>query len=439
MGMRVSRGWFCVLVVAALARDVHAESKEITICWADWDPAYALKEVSKDFSKRTGIATRFDLVLWTNFTGTFLNVLNSRDGRCDILIGDSQWIGTAATAGHYLKLNDFLNKAGIDIGGFLPSTVEGYSTWPKGSKSYWALPAMGDALGWTYRKDWFAKPEVRQAFKRTHGYDLEVPRTWTQLRDIARFFQGRIIDGRKRYGAAIYTERASEGITMGVTSALYAWGFQYANPKRPYDMMGYVNSAVAVEALEFYRSIYDCCTPPGHADSYMEGNLESYKRGDVALQMNFFAFFPGIARDPKVGAVSGFFANPAQKVPGSTLGGQGMSIVSYSKKQDLAREYIKWFAQPEVQKKWWGAGGFSCHQKILNAPGFQESAPFAGEFLKAMKDVQDFWQEPAYPKLLKAMQLRVHDYVVAGKGTAKEALDKLVADWRVIFEDEGKL
>ena len=37
------------------------------------------------------------------------------------------------------------------------------------------------------------------------------------------------------------------------------------------------------------------------------------------------------------------------------------------------------------------------------------------------------------------MQKRVHDYVVADKGTAKEALDSLVKDWTQTFQDDGKL
>ena len=37
------------------------------------------------------------------------------------------------------------------------------------------------------------------------------------------------------------------------------------------------------------------------------------------------------------------------------------------------------------------------------------------------------------------MQKRVHDYVVAGQGTAQEALDMLVKDWTEVFQDEGKL
>jgi multiple sugar transport system substrate-binding protein len=37
------------------------------------------------------------------------------------------------------------------------------------------------------------------------------------------------------------------------------------------------------------------------------------------------------------------------------------------------------------------------------------------------------------------MQDRVHNFVVAGEGSAKEALDGLVRDWTEVFEDEGKL
>jgi len=53
--------------------------------------------------------------------------------------------------------------------------------------------------------------------------------------------------------------------------------------------------------------------------------------------------------------------------------------------------------------------------------------------------VIDFWAEPSYAQLLLAMQKRIHDYVVADKGTAKEALDGLVADWRKVFVEDGKM
>jgi multiple sugar transport system substrate-binding protein len=423
-----------------MAPTQQAQAESLTLCWAAWDPANALVEMSKDFTAQTGIEMNFEFVPWPNFADRMLNELNSGGKLCDLPIGDSQWIGGSAENGHYVKLNSFFDREGISMDDFLPATVYAYSTWPKGSPNYWALPAMGDANGWVYRKDWFSRPALRTEFRSKYGRDLAPPKTWTEMKEVAEFFQGREIDGKRVYGAAIFTERGSEGITMGATGALYSWGFKYQNPNKPYDMEGFVNSKDAVEALEFYKSLYKCCTPPGYTDSYMEEGLDAFKSGQVAMMMNWFAFFPGLYKDPVVGGDKiGFFVNPGQKVEASTLGGQGISVVSYSEKKDSALKYIKWFASPPVQTKWWSLGGYSCHKSVLLDPGFAGTAPFAADFLKAMSGVQDFWQEPAYAELLLAMQKRVHDYVVADKGTAQEALDKLIEDWTEVFEDEGKL
>jgi len=427
-------------LVLASAPTAHAQSKQLTLCWAAWDPANALVELSKGFTAKTGIQMKFEFVPWTSFADRFLNELNSKGKLCDLMIGDSLWIGGAAENGHYVKLNDFFDKNGIKMSDFMPATVTGYAEWPKRTPNYWALPAMGDAVGWTYRKDWFARPELQKEFKAKYGHDLAPPKTYAELKQIAEFFQGRTIDGKKVYGAYIYTERGSEGITMGVTNVLYDWGFEYENPKKPYDMKGFVNSADAVKGLEFYKALYKCCTAPGLSNAYMGEGLDAFKSGQVAMQMNFFAFFPGLYKDPNVGGDKiGFFANPAEKRHFTQLGGQGISVVSYSPNREGALQYIKWFAQPDVQKKWWALGGYSCHKAVLNDPGFVKSAPFAQDFLTSMEMVKDFWAEPSYAQLLLAMQKRVHDYVVADKGTAKEALDALVTDWTKVFKDDGKI
>jgi len=428
------------LMALAGSLPLAAGAEKITIGWAAWDPANALVELSKDFTAKTGIEVGFEFVPWPNFADRMLNELNSHSDRMDLLIGDSQWIGGSAENGHYVKLNDFLTKEGISMDSFLEPTVEGYSTWPKGTKNYWAVPLMGDANGWTYRKDWFSRPELKEAFKAQYNRELAPPKTWQELYEVAKFFQGREIDGKKVYGAAIFTERGSEGITLGLSSALYAWGVNYDDPKKPYHLDGFTNSPAAVEALEFYKKLFKECTPPGYTDAYMQEGLDAFKSGQVAMMMNWFAFFPGLYKDPVVGGDKiGFFVNPEQNAKASTLGGQGISVVSYSKNKDAAFEYIKWFVDPEVQKKWWALGGYTCSKGVLLDPKFAASAPFAGEFLTAMSQVKDFWQEPAYAELLSAMQRRIHDYVVADKGTAQEALDKLVEDWNKVFKEEGKL
>ncbi len=425
--------------VLAVGAPTAASAEALTLCWAAWDPANALVELSKDFEQQSGIEMGFEFVPWPNFADRMLNELNSGGKLCDLLIGDSQWIGGAAENGNYVKLNDFFEAEGITMDDFIPATVTGYAEWPKNTPNYWALPAYADVVGWTYRKDWFSRPELQTEFKGKYGYDLGEPESLAQLKDIAEFFQGRDIDGKTVYGAAIYTERGSEGITMGVTNALYNYGFEYQNPDKPYEIEGFVNSAGAVEGLEFYKELYDVGAPPGSSNWYMSEDIDAYKSGQVALQMNFAFIWPGVNADPNVGGDrTGYFANPpGPKGHFAQLGGQGISVVANTDNMDGALAYIKWFAQPEIQARWTEMGGASAMRAVVEAPGFSDAQPYNQAFLNSMAIVKDFWAEPAYASLLLPMQDRVHKYVIAGQGTAKEALDGLVADWTEVFEDEG--
>src|SRR5213082_253288 len=111
------------LAVLAFASSTQAQTKQLTLCWAAWDPANALVELSKDFTAKTGIQMKYEFVPWTSYADRFLNELNSKGKLCDLIIGDSQWIGGAAENGHYVKLNDFFRKEAISMDDFAPATV----------------------------------------------------------------------------------------------------------------------------------------------------------------------------------------------------------------------------------------------------------------------------------------------------------------------------
>ena len=57
--MTALAGGFATLAISiapAKAQD------ELTLCWAAWDPANALVELSKDFTTETGIGMKFEFV-----------------------------------------------------------------------------------------------------------------------------------------------------------------------------------------------------------------------------------------------------------------------------------------------------------------------------------------------------------------------------------------
>src|SRR5882762_2326893 len=115
----LSRSLYAVVLGTALGlAGTAAQAKTLTLCWAAWDPANALVELSKDFTKESSIDMKFEFVPWTNYADRFLNELNSHGKLCDLIIGDSQWIGGSAENGHYVKLNDFFAKEAISMDDF---------------------------------------------------------------------------------------------------------------------------------------------------------------------------------------------------------------------------------------------------------------------------------------------------------------------------------
>src|SRR5258707_10789909 len=119
-------GATAVVVASCLGSQAVAQTKQLTLCWAAWDPANALVELSKDFTTKTGVQMKYEFVPWTSYADRFLNELNSKGKLCDVIIGDSQWIGGAAQNGHYVKLNDFFLQEKISSCEFIPSAAVVY-------------------------------------------------------------------------------------------------------------------------------------------------------------------------------------------------------------------------------------------------------------------------------------------------------------------------
>src|SRR5260370_23608572 len=119
-------GTAAVVAVSCFGGQAVAQTKQLTLCWAAWDPANALVELSKDFTAKTGIGMKYEFVPWTSYADRFLNELNSKGKLCDVIIGDSQWIGGPPENRHLLKINAFFSQGGRSQGEFLSTAGVGY-------------------------------------------------------------------------------------------------------------------------------------------------------------------------------------------------------------------------------------------------------------------------------------------------------------------------
>jgi multiple sugar transport system substrate-binding protein len=412
----------------AAAVPAIASAEELTIFWAEWDPANYLQELVNQYTAETGVKVTVQTTPWGDFQTKAFAEFNAKGDAYDMVVGDSQWLGAGATQGHYVDLTDFFKKNKLtDV--MAPATVKYYAEY--GGK-YWAIPLEGDAIGWSYRKDWFEDPKEMAAFKAKYGYDLAVPTTYAQLRDIAEFFYR---PDEKKYGVAIYTDNSYDAMAMGVESAIFSYGGDLGDYPT-YKVKGITNSKEAAAGLDMYKQLYKF-TPPGWGKTFFVEDNQAITQNLAAMSMNFFAFFPPLvneATNPNAKG-TGFFANPAGPTGKrfAALGGQGISVVSYSKKQAESMKFLEWFIKDDTQKKWAALGGYTCSQAVLKSAEFQNATPYNKAFYDTMFMVKDFWATPEYAEVLDQLNQHIYPFVVGGKGTAQEALDATEKDWTTTF------
>jgi multiple sugar transport system substrate-binding protein len=436
---------FLLLTLVALvfvgfaAQPARAQIKELTIWWAQWAPADYLQTLVKDYETEKGVKVTVVQEPWGSYYNKVASEWAAKGTGFDMVVGDSQWIGQGVTQGHYVELTQFMKDNSNLQDTVTPATLTYYGEYPTGSGKYYAFPTEGDANGWAYRKDLFEDPKEMEAFKAQYGYDLGIPKTWSQLVDIAKFFTRK---DQGLYGAAIYTQKDYDAILMGFQNVFFSYGGDWFDTAS-YKVEGFANSDTAVKALELYRDLYACCSPPGMSNAFFQESNDAYTSGQAAMAMNYFAFFPALANEStnKFAKTTGYFSNP-EGPDGkrfAALGGQGVSINNYvnDERKAASLEFIKWFAQEPVQLKWAQLGGYTCNKNVLASEEFLKVAPFNAAFAETMTFVKDFTNIPDFGLLLPIVQEALHGYVVGGEGSAKEALDSVVEGFTEVLTDKG--
>jgi len=425
---------------AAPAAPAAGNVDELVIWWAQWDPANYLQEIGNMYEQETGIKVTVVQEPWGSYQNKVSAEWAARGTGYDMVVGDSQWIGQGVTEGHYVDMTDFLVSNGLKDS-VTEATLKYYGEYPADSGKYYAYPTEGDAEGWAYRTDIIDNADEKAAFEAKYGYAYSVPpKDYNEFVDMSEFFF-RPDASPPMYGAAVYTQKDYDAITMGFQNAFFSYGCDWHDAN--WVVEGVLNAPNCVESLEAYKALYDS-GPPGNTNSFYPEMNNYFIAGQATFAMNYFAFLPALANqgtDPDFYDKTGFFSNP----PGpygqqfAALGGQGTSINSYisDERKQASYEFIKWFAQDDIQMKWAELGGYTCNKKALASEAFLQAAPYNGAFAETMGFVKDFYNIPEYGLLLPPAQTALSAYIVEGKGTAKEALDSIAAEHTAILTDAG--
>ena len=210
------------------AADQRNPKVTLTFIWHAGDRANLLQKIAQEYTMQTGMEIKAVLPPMTNAWYERIADQFARKGSAfDLCIFDSQNMSEFASQGHVVRLNDWLNQShSIRATDFDPSALKRYAEYPENSGNIYALPINQDCMGLVYRRDLFDDPKEKSAFKTKYGYELAVPETYDQLRDIAEFFTR---PDQKLFGIAAY---GSEDYCSPKPHHLSGWASHLCPAKR---------------------------------------------------------------------------------------------------------------------------------------------------------------------------------------------------------------
>ena len=213
-----------------------------------------LHEAKAEFEAATGARLEIVEVSFNEHFDNFISDVTNRVGRYDTTLAGAWWLGELVAGDFIVPYDRYYGQPRFpqwDIDAVLPA--------PRNLLEYNGRKYMvandHDGQVMYYRRDLFADPAHRAAFRQKYGYALEVPKTWERFRDIAEYFNGRDLngDGVPDHGLSLHLKVGEQGMFHFMSfSAPFVIG--PGNPKHywfdPQTMKPLVESPGHVRALK---------------------------------------------------------------------------------------------------------------------------------------------------------------------------------------------
>uniref|UniRef100_A0A2A3JRU3 ABC transporter substrate-binding protein n=1 Tax=Alloyangia mangrovi TaxID=1779329 RepID=A0A2A3JRU3_9RHOB len=436
---------------------------------------YESQVLAPAFEKITGIKITHDLIGEGDVVEKLQTQMQSGENIYDAYVNDSDLIGTHWRYQQVRNLTDWMANEGaevtsptLDLDDFIGTQ---FTTAPDGK--LYQLPDQQFANLYWFRYDWFTDPDIMAEFKEKYGYDLGVPVNWSAYEDIAEFFTGREIDGKKVFGSMDYGKK-DPSLGWRYTDAWMSmagmgdkgepnglpvdeWGIRVNDKSQPVGACmargGAANSPAAVYAVDKAIEWLNKYSPPSAMGMTFSEAGPVPAQGDIAQQMFMYTTFVASLVEPGL-PVMNEDGTPKWRLAPSPHGvywGDGMKVgyqdvgswtLMKSTPEDRAKAawlYAQFVTSKTVDVKKSHVGLTFIRESTIQDQSFTDRAPKLGglvEFYRSPDRVR--WSPtgtnvPDYPKLAQLWWQNIGD-AMSGAKSAQDALDSLCSDMEKVME-----
>lgn len=481
----LTRAARAAVLLGSLAAASGAVAKDIKITMAapDWPPTRFMKEeFDRAYKASSGnnVTLEMDFIPWPSFYERVAASLTSGEQKYQMIVTDSQWLGSFVDGGYYMDVTDLikadpaLSKVMRDLH---PSVIAAYSTYPYKNPSfvkanpfpapdtkYYGFPQFPDVYVTYYRKDLFCSPKEAASYEK--AFNAKLPCTyedwqqvdWTQFENFGKHFRrkkgealGEGTADDDFYGIAYQAGKAYDFSSMQINAFIWQYGGsiwdETQQPKGQAE--GVVNSASNVKALEHYLSMIQYMPPvaqTGQMDIFVVQDL--FMQGKVAAAIDWVGLGEPILspKTSKVSDKSAFGPTPGLRRADGTLdrsaniGGQPFVFTTWNSQEVVgeALGIVKWWLDPATQKKFVANGGQSALTSVMADPSYDGLRPWNRAYRELLDYQRDVWHIPEFFELLTQQQQQF-DKAITGQISAKEALDTVAGFQQELLEDAGRI
>ncbi|KND19803.1 ABC transporter substrate-binding protein [Pannonibacter phragmitetus] len=461
--------WFIDAAAPFKGMDIKVVSETITT------HEYEAKVLAPAFTAITGIKITHDLIGEGDVVEKLQTQMQSGENIYDAYINDSDLIGTHWRYQQARNLTDWMadegkdvTNPGLDLNDFIGIK---FTTGPDGK--LYQLPDQQFANLYWFRYDWFNDEKNKADFKEKYGYELGVPVNWSAYEDIAEFFTGREIDGKKVYGHMDYGKK-DPSLGWRFTDAWLSmagagdkgepnglpvdeWGIRVNENFQPVGSCvargGDTNGPAAVYSIAKYIEWLNKYAPPAAAGMVFGEAGPVPAQGEIAQQIFWYTAFtadmvkPGLPVMNEDGTPKWRMAPSPHGVyweEGMKVGYQDAGSWTLMKSTPVDRAKAAWlYAQfvtsKTVDVKKSHVGLTFIRESTLQHDSFTERAPKLGglvEFYRSPARLQ--WSPtgtnvPDYPKLAQLWWQNIGD-ASSGAKSPQEAMDALCAEQEKVLE-----
>jgi multiple sugar transport system substrate-binding protein len=426
------------------AKPLCQDGKTITIVWeAGLQSLDPINFSGPKWEQETGCKIKVVEVATSDMFTKIMQEYRANTGAYDALNVIPAWMPDLAQAGALEELDSYVDKYGYrDELQTIAATYRDNQMTVDGT--IYGFPDDGDVFLMYYRKDIFAREDLKKAYKEKHGRELDVPKTWEQFIEVGQFLT-KALKSEGIYGASMFRE-------PGYGNFMFQERFRNEGGKFfDADMKATVNDTAGVKVLNGWLT-ENKFMPAGVEKFGFVENLAVFVKGESAMTISW----------PPYGRfAAGYLANeealswvPKTQIAGKVgyalppgghpelAAGFALSVSSTSKNKEAAYLFIQWLNSEEisnlrVQLPYALRDPF--RDSHFTNPGYLALWPDAKDYLAALS-------EGAQTGLLDLSLIQTDKYEEAlRQGISKlwagddpqKILDKVAGDWDAITQQVG--